>query len=180
MIYSPELYYFFDTPEFDLTKAVRITAEKVAEWSFGFEAELLAPKKGVVEKRKSGRLSADSVERKKQINESLDWIAEHSIVKDLFKLILSSQEIRDKEPNLFDHHDDTCCWCLNISVEEFSELQKTWQENDLPVDLFYSVDEAKCVPSTGFLGRLLGATKCYTPLRWKNEQINKNKKHAKD
>lgn len=160
MIYHSELYYFYDTKDFPSEKAFLVTAKAVSRFCKDYYAELIAPKKGVKDKTKSEDLPGDITKREKLIEEILTWIRENSEVNDLFALFLygNPRNTNSEECEKFDHHDDTCCWALNLTEEEFAELQAEWRKNQLPDDLFYPRN----------LGIQKG-WKYYTPKQWKEK-----------
>lgn len=53
-----------------------------------------------------------------------------------FCLFLHHQAPAKGEVCLFDHHDDSCCWVLNITLEQYQTLQRVWSLHSLPTDLF--------------------------------------------
>jgi hypothetical protein len=177
MHYLPELYYFEDQKDFPFQKAVQVTAVAVSRWSSHYSAELIVPKsKRISQVKKNGALPLDVQAKETFVAETVNWLFENSLTRDLFALFLDDESIpgRSKVAK-FDHHDDTCCWALNLSASEFAELQSIWRANNLPEDLFYPQQDGISVEitGTGLKGRLLralGATKGYTPKRWEREQ----------
>lgn len=157
MIYQVESYYFFDTEDFPVEKAFEVTAKAVARLCNGYHAVLVAPKKGVKEKKMAGFLPESQEEKELLIGKIFEWIKANSQVCDLYVLFLHDDypEIKDREVAKFDHHDDTCCCALSLSEEEFKELEKVWVKNDLPEDLFYPNDQGI---HKGF--------KYYSPKQW--------------
>lgn len=123
---------------------------------------------------KQGLLPIDSSEREAFVTELVRWIFANSIVEDLFYLLLDDGPVpQENKVARFDHHDDTCCWFLNLSESEFAILQDVWRKNDLPANLFYPEQETVCVPYPGNslksrVLRLSGVQKCYTPMQWQN------------
>jgi len=181
--YLPELHYFWDTKDFskeNFHRAVEVVAITLAGFSDYYSAKLLAPKKGVQETKREGKLPA-----KKDIfvKELLKWIYENSQLEDIFQLFLGDEEMVTSLDNYrpkFEHHDDTCCWFLNLTEKEFKQLQKNLKKNNLPEDLFYESSKAICVknqPKTlvGKFFRSLGfvSQRCYTPKQWEEEQKKK-------
>lgn len=142
MIYHPELFYLQDTRDFPLKKALLATAKAVSTFSYDYYSELITPKEGIKDKIRQGTLPQDKAAREKLIEEIFDWITDNSECWDLFALFLygNPRNTKQDECDKFDHHDDTCCWALNLSEEEFLKVQKVWQENGLPSDLFYNRD----------------------------------------
>jgi hypothetical protein len=174
MLYSPELYYLQDNKNFDFRKAVVVTATTVARWCNYYEAKLLASKsRDVAQRPKRGSLPSDLQEKEVFLTELINWIFENSWVDDLFVLFLDDEPVpRSEGVAKFDHHDDTCCWVLNLTGGEFAELQAAWEAHDLPRDLFYpppEVDYCIPVPGNGLKARVLrffGVKNCYTPKQW--------------
>lgn len=158
MVYNFETYY---SDKIDFIKAVKIVASYTANLCEFYEAEIIAPKKGYKgTKSRHGQLSVN--DKEKFITDIIDWILENSEISELFKLFLYNNPIQNAEPRIFDHHDDTCCWALNLTADQFTELQKELKSNDLPEDLFFDSNKSVCVKSKGIMG-LLGFNKCYTP-----------------
>ncbi len=173
MLYAAELFYLQDQRDFPFQKAVLVTARAVAQWCSHFQARLIVPpEKYTVPTEKQGILPTDTVEREAFITELVQWIFANSMVDELFYLLLDDEPIPQvSKVARFDHHDDTCCWFLNLTESEFGSLQNAWQENDLPIDLFYPEQKIVCVPYPGngikaTVLRLFGAKKCYTPMQW--------------
>ncbi len=173
MHYLPELYYLQDQKDFPFRKAVRVTATAISHWSHYFYAEVIAPVSEHVNPTKcSGSLPDGKREREAFITELIDWLFENSIADDLFALFLSDSPTPNREGIAkFDHHDDTCCWVLNLTEQEFATLQAVWKENGLPEDLFYPAHAMRSVPLPGNsiasrLLRKLGMRKYYTPRQW--------------
>lgn len=54
----------------------------------------------------------------------------------LFCLFLHNKKPEPEEGCMFDHHDDSCCWVLNVTSEQYRILQKAWTKAGLPEDLF--------------------------------------------
>lgn len=173
MIYAAELYYLQDQKDFPFQRAVLITAIAVAQWCTHFHAKLLAPaKKQISPIEKQGTLPDERAQKESFVSELVEWIFANSMVTDLFYLLLDNKPIPQANGVAkFDHHDDTCCWVLNLTENEFAFLQDAWRKNDLPANLFYPEHETVCVPYPGNglrskVLRLLGAQKCYTPMQW--------------
>ncbi|MCC2631618.1 MAG: hypothetical protein K0S20_317 [Patescibacteria group bacterium] len=166
MIYAPELYYFFDTPGFPLMQAVKVTVKSVASFCDRYEARLLAPKPGTTEVEQSGNLPRST-------DDLIDWFELNSDSNDLFSLFMWSADQKESDIAKFDHHDDTCCWALNLSEDEFKIVQKAWRENGLPEDLFFPADQEKTAPEkVRYLKGLFTLTfkKTYTPKQWEAKQ----------
>ena len=173
MFYCPELYYLVDGSDFPFRNAVRVTATTISRWSSHYRAELLAPEsKNTAPTCKSGPLPTDTREKEAFVAELVSWIFESSLLDTLFCLRLDDEPVpKSGGAAKFDHHDDTCCWVLDLSASEFAELQAAWQAHGLPQDLFYPQGEGMCVPvpGTGLKARLLralGVQRCYTPKQW--------------
>lgn len=183
MLYLPELYYFFDSKDFPTEKAITVTAITVAKWSQYYRAELIEPKKGISNTVRTGKLPDNKSQIETFIKKLLLWIFDSSTIRvDLFSLFLDSYPLEDKWENTnrdvakFDHHDDTCCWVLNLTKTEFEKLQQVWKDNNLPTDLFYPEGKGITVKDTkGILKKFLsylGFRKIYTPKQWEIESLN--------
>lgn len=173
MLYLPELYYLQDQKDFPLQKAIEITVITVSQWCRFYEARLIAPiSKGTIPFQKSGALPEVTSEREMFVRALVEWLFTHSNPPDLFTLLLNDQPIDAKGGVAkFDHHDDTCCWVLNVTESEYAQLRLAWQINDLPEDLFYPDGKQICLPYAGKswkarLLRILGGQRCYTPRQW--------------
>jgi hypothetical protein len=174
--------YYIDKKIVSLREVIITTTQMVATFSDYYYAELLSPKKGVEQIYKSGKLPTNFKEKEEFIQELVEWIFENSICFDLFSLFLDNKPIKrkpmkqikflgfipvgvsqdaDKDNGLrkFDHRDDTYCWTLNISQNEFQELKNRLSQHKLPEDLFYSSDKNVC---TTF--------HCYSPKEWQEKQ----------
>ncbi|MCX7683173.1 MAG: hypothetical protein N2508_14605 [Anaerolineae bacterium] len=178
MVYAAELFYFQDQQDFPFQRAVLVTAKTIARWCTHFQARLIAPGKKQAAGEKQGRLPDAPAEREAFVTELVQWLFAHSVVEELFCLLLDDEPVpRAGKVAKFDHHDDTCCWLLNLSESEFADLQNAWRENDLPSDLFYPVQEMICIPYPGHglkprVLRLLGVRKCYTPAQWRTRGLH--------
>ena len=128
MLYFPELYYFFDQKDFPLQRAVFVTAKEIAKYCTYYKAKLIVPQKGIKEKERQGLLPVE--EKDKFIEELMEWMFSNSLNLGLFTLTLDNLEIGKAKEKVakFDHHDDTCCWVLNLSEDEFFKLQNVWKE----------------------------------------------------
>ena len=177
MIYLPEYSYYFRKKDFPFEKAVIVTAKSISKGCKGYKAQLISPKKGIKECIKEGTLPKSQKEKEKFIENIFKWIFDNSFCSDLFAFFLYEDYPHLKNyPAKFDHHDDTCCWCLNLDEKEFEELKKVLKKNKLPDDLFYSEDKLICVlAEPGIMGRFLNkigftieSKRCYTPKEWEN------------
>ncbi len=172
--YLPELYYLQDSKDFPFRQAVMVTAVTIAQWSARFYAKLLVPKSKQGVQERSGALPKGMQERESFVVGLVEWLFESSAIDELFCLLLDSEPIPNPtKVAKFDHHDDTCCWVLNLTEEEFAQLQSSWVDHGLPEDLFYPEHLGLCMPRPGTslkarLFRLLGVQKCYTPKQWEN------------
>jgi hypothetical protein len=177
MLYLPELYYLQDQPDFPLSRAIEVTAVTVSRWCAWYEARLIAPaSKSITPIQKSGQLPAELQARQEFVGDLVAWILTSSNPPELFTLLLDDQALSKQDRVArFDHHDDTCCWVLNLLTEQFTELQLAWQAQGLPADLFYPEGMEICVPYPGKswrarLLRRLGGQRCYTPKQWEREK----------
>src|SRR3989338_7665697 len=178
MHYLPELYYFFDSKEIrgkNFQNLIIVIAKNVAQYCNCYSAKLLSPRKGVREIKKGGSLPTDRKEKEIFLEGLLKWIFDNSESIDLFSLFLQNGPIHTNRQGVikFDHHDDTCCWILHLSGQEFKQLQKDLRKNNMPEDLFYEESEGKSIstkPGTFIrkFFRVLGFTsrKYYTPKQW--------------
>lgn len=179
MIYTAELFYWQDRQSFPFQKAFLVTARTVAQWCTHYHAKLLAPARnyqGAIEKR--GILPNESTEKTSFVTDLVQWIFANSEIDELFYLLLDNQPVQQaNRVAKFDHHDDTCCWVLNLTEIEYAILQHSWSENGLPINLFYPQQETLCLPYPGNslkakVLRLLGVQKCYTPMQWQTRVNN--------
>jgi hypothetical protein len=176
MRYLAELYCLQDQKDFPFRQAVRVTATAIGRWSSHFYAKVLAPiSKQIDLVEKSGPLPEDAQEKEAAVAETLDWLFENSFTDELFCLLLDDEPVpQPGKMAKFDHHDEPCCWELDLSESEFAELQSIWRANGLPEDLFFPEQSGLCIPYPGRgwkarLLRALGATRCYTPKQWESE-----------
>jgi hypothetical protein len=177
MVYIPEIY-LQDEQDFPFQDAVLVTATTVSRWCSHYRAELIAAKsKHTVSTCKSGALPTNAYDKEAFVTEVVSWIFENSLIRTLFYLRLDDEPVpRQGKVTKFDHHDDTGCWMLDLTENEFAELQATWQVHGLPKDLFYPVEKTLCVPRPGGgliagLLRALGVQKCYTPKQWERAAL---------
>ncbi len=172
MIYAAELFYLQDQRDFPLQEAVLVTAKTIAQWCTHYQAKLLAPAKkyqGPIERQ--GILPSELAERASFVEGLVQWIFVNSQIEELFYLLLDDRPVSQADRIAkFAHHDDTCCWFLNLSEDEFVILQDAWRKNDWPANLFYPENETFCVAHPGNslkakVLRALGVQKCYTPMQ---------------
>ncbi len=139
MLYLSNLDYLQEQEDFPFRHAVLVTATAIGRWSNHFHAKLIAPKSkhiGLIDKR--GRLPLNEQHKETFIADLVRWIFENSFCDELFCLLLDDEPIpKPGKIAKFDHHDDTCCWVINLSEIEFAQLQHIWRTNGLPEDLFY-------------------------------------------
>jgi len=173
--YLPEEYYFTDSIFLkNFEKAIIVTSSTVGTYCNYYRMELITPKKGVKEKKKEGKLPA--MGKKDFVRKLVKEIFRKSDFKDVFALFLNDKPISHN--NKFEHHDETCCWALNLTENEFKDLQTQLKKNKLPADLFY--DKArmrqKTVKSKTLFG-LVGVTQYQTwsPKEWEAEKRGKAK-----
>ena len=172
MIYQPEEYYFRKR-SFPFKKAMLVTTQTLAQQCRYYKATLLAPKKGVREKERRGELLMTKKEKEAFIAGLFRWIFRNSYVPDLFTLYLNSEPItmQKKSTNQlkYNHHDDTCCWTLNLSTKEFTALKKALKKNKLPDDLFFPLNKwVKGEPKRLFW--IFKGETYYTPKQWEMRQ----------
>lgn len=176
MLYLAELYYLQDQRDFPFQKSVLVTATTVAQWCTHFYARVIASRSHLTLTEKKGLLPTNPQEKEIFVAQLVDWLFENSISDELFCLLLDNEPVsRSGKVAKFDHHDDTCCWVLNLTEDEFAECQAKWLANGLPNDLFYPEHRTLCMPYPGVglkakLLRAFGAQKCYTPKQWQREQ----------
>ena len=176
MLYVPERY-LEDVQNFPFQHAVRVTATTVSRWCSHYRAELIAARsEQIAPTRKSGALPTDAEEKEAFIADLVGWIFENSPTYTLFYLRLDDKPVPQQGGVAkFDHHDDTCCWAIDLIESEFAKLQAAWQAHGLPHDLFYPAEKTVCVPFPGRglkarLLRALGFQKCYTPRQWASQK----------
>ena len=144
---------------------------------------MLSTHKEVTDTKKEGKLPSDKKEKDIFIQNIIEWIFDKSDLEDMFLLFLGGKSVlTDKSTSVkFDHHDDTCCWVLNLTEKEFRQLKNNLKKNNLPEDLFYESSKGKCIPNkpktlTGFFFHSLGfrRSKYYTPKQWEMEKYFKD------
>lgn len=176
MIYSSDNFYFINNKKFPIEKTILVTTKTISKWCRYYKVGLIFAKKGFRNLQKSGKLPENSNEKEVFIEDIFRWIYQRSDFKDSFTLFLDSKPIGVNRLAKFDHHDDSCCWFLNLSENEFNELQEIWKNNNLPIDLFYPSDQSICVIPGGQdwrskLKRFFGWQYCFSPKQW--EQVKK-------
>jgi hypothetical protein len=113
-------------------------AAEIGQWCRYIKYSLIA----YVGKKKSSEdfVRKEPLKRRKQIEGILDWIEINSWHNrfDLFVFFMDPSDV-DPLPSgghKFDHHDDTCCWLLNLTATEFGMVQEALVAEGLPKDLF--------------------------------------------
>jgi len=158
MIYLFDTYY---SKKIDFVNAIKVSSAFASKFCSFYEAEVIFYEKnfkGLKERR--GKLPTTNKEE--FVTELIEWILNSSLNDELFKLLMYSDANSPKETCIFDHHDDTCCWALNLTEDQFEGLQRELETNDLPIDLFYESSKSICIKEKGIKG-LLGFKKSYTP-----------------
>jgi hypothetical protein len=173
MRYLPELFYLQDQTDFPFRKAVLVTATTVSHWCSHYHARVIVAKsKQVTPRSQSGSLPQNIKEREALVAGLVTWLLENSPVETLFYLMLDDEPLGPSDQvGKFDHPDDTGSWALDLSEDEFVELQTVWKEHSLPGDLFYPEGDTVCLPYPGqglkaSILRLIGVQKCFTPRQW--------------
>ncbi|MGB9739286.1 MAG: hypothetical protein C0184_07800 [Chloroflexus aggregans] len=150
MRYLAELYYFQDQREFPFQKSVIVTATTVARWCSHFYAGIIVPWNCNIPLEKKGLLPTPFRSKEIFVTELVNWLFENSMSEELFCLLLDDKPVSPLgEIARFDHRDDTCCWLLDLTDDEFAECQVQWQVNGLPRDLFYPEHQTVCIPYPG-------------------------------
>ena len=174
MRYDAEVYYFYDQRDFPFEKAVLVTAMKVSEWCTHYKAELTGPAKVVMERH--GSLPLETQEKQTFVDGLVRWVLANSYPDD-FALILDDVEIDQQKGEIthFHHDHGTCCWVLDLTEQQFQELQKSWKRHKLPEDLFYQEGQQTIIAlPTGAILKEHDYTgiPCvtYTPKRWEEKQ----------
>lgn len=158
MVYNFDTYYL---NKVDFAKLVTVAASFVSTKTEFYNAELTLPAdRTIAEKVRQGALPEEK--REEFIKHLVDWLIKNSLNQELFKLMLYNEPASSSEPMPFDHHDDSCCWVLNLSESDFEEFKLFLESHSLPVDLFYKSTESVLVKNKGILG-ILGFQKSYTP-----------------
>lgn len=180
MVYLPENYYLVDDKGFDVEKAVTVTAQAVGQWCSHYRAQLIMPKDKKAERERVGTLPNDAENKRAFIGELARWLFANSVA-DTFALFLDPKPVGEHREAAckFDHHDDQCCWYLDLTDAEFSELQNVLRENGLPDDLFYPEGKAmKFLKKPSLIGKFLnalgftgGSYAIYTPKQWEREKL---------
>lgn len=164
------MIYLFDTyykDKIDFVAALKAAAWYCAKIANYYEAEIIMPKKEFTsEKSINGYLERQN---ENHVINIIDWLHANSDSDELFKLLIYNLPTKKDEPMVFDHHDDTCCWALNLSEDQFIGLQQELITNHLPEDLFFESSKVVCVKPGGIMG-FLGLTRCYTPKEYENKK----------
>jgi hypothetical protein len=180
MRYLPELYYLQDhkDEEVDYRKALDVTVRFCADVSKYFYAELISPLESYSgpEIRK-GMLPEGDAALTIYVQQLVTWLIDNSQSNEHFCLMLSDKEIarNDGVQHIFDRHDDTCCWNLLLTPQQFELLQTEWESHHLPRELFYPEDQSKMMemsdsaPFKYKLAGKVGLQKVFTPLQWQFE-----------
>ncbi len=165
MLYRPEFYYIYNQ-EFPFWKAFLLIAQTVAESCQDYSVEPLVPKKGLQETQKHGLLPIDPTDKKVFVQQLVEWL-QASTDHYVFRFYLDGKFVCTAALSE---------WVLNISPQEFAELQKVWKENGLPEDLFYAQGEDIFVGELDEHGHRL-AGKSYTPKEWEMERKKRGRNH---
>lgn len=181
MLYLPELYYFWDQKDFPSDEAFLFSVLTIGRWCRYFSAEILNPPKGMRDTQRSGELPKDPGDLNKFLKEIVHWLSSNSMIHDDFRLVMDTEHL---ERNNFEGNEkfsyyEPCCWNIDLTVQQFEELQKALEENGFPRDLFYPQDKEIYVPAKpGFFMKLfkIEAGRSYSPKRWEVEQKKAGKK----
>ena len=165
MWYGVEVDYFDGVRSVDPEEALRVTARAVAPWCNRYRAKLLAPRQGTTPTEKEGPLPQDPKARAPFVEDIITWILASSEVPTFCLRLWDEATVK------FEYPDEYTEWHLNLTPEEFSALQETWEAHGLPPDLFYPLEQGRCIPWPGQrwwdkVLRRLGVQKCFTPRQW--------------
>ena len=160
--------YFLDTEyleEYTFPDILRVTLLSLLKDKDQYDAKIICPKNNNDELSKSGIINDDIEEFAQNI---LKWIFDNSIIEQLFYLNVYRKEKSNKRI-IFEHDDDTCCWFLDLSEDEFTIFKSNLHKLEFPIDLFYKESELIITKADGLLGHL-GFKKSYTPIQYKKIQ----------
>ena len=156
--YITDSYYFSKKTSLigDFRKLISVSAKSVGNNCNYYHAELLSPIRGAKETKKSGSLPKNKKEKSQFIENIVNWIFDNSKSDELFVLFLDDSPIDRKKCSKFCHHDDTCCWDLNLTEKEFKSLRNDLKSNNLPTDIFYDSSKAVYIKKeNGVFGKFL-------------------------
>jgi hypothetical protein len=182
MIYLADTFYWHD-PNFPAMEALRVTATTVGKWCRYYDARLLAPRKcDSAEVNRWGRLPDAPGDRVAFIGSLLEWLERCSVVW-TFRLVMDDSPIEKEtlEDPTFALYDELGALELNLTREEFADLQAAWRAAGLPDDLLAPAGEFFCIPWPGEglfarLLRVLGVQKCYSPREAMHAGVTKGKR----
>ena len=160
--------YFLDTAyleEYTFPDILKVTLLSLLKDKDQYDAKIICPKNNRDELSKSGIINNDIEAFTQNI---LKWIFDNSIIEQLFYLLIYRNESSNKRI-IFEHDDDTCCWFLDLSEEEFANFKSNLHKLKFPIDLFYNKSELVITRADGLLGHL-GFKKSYTPRQYKKVQ----------
>lgn len=147
MIYLPDVFYYLKTPPIDYKKSVFSTARGISPFCSYYYARLLRPvKDATIKGDRTGALPKNRLEKIAFVEGLVDWLLVNSTDEDMFDLLLDDKpiQISDRVAK-FDHRSNFNSWVLNITEREFSGIQKFWNSEGFPGDLFYPKDAAVVV-----------------------------------
>ncbi len=142
--------------------AARVTAQAVARWADRYVAYPLAVKNiPPAERRREGFLPTDLQKREALIEDLFDWFDRFSVELYLAGLHLyeGKQPIMSQSRGIPGE--------LDLTMEEFTELQQIWERKGLPRDLYYPAHERRTIiEQFKTLGGVVRAYRHYSPRQW--------------
>ena len=138
MIYQIRNKYFKGQNLDFLKRILRLIVPIVGQWCNYYSVAIFTQKK-IQQKFTNGKLPDDLTEKSKVLNEIAKYVSDN-LETEQFLLWLDSDSFSrfklQARVYKFDHHDDTQSWVLNLTENEYKQLQEVFSKNQLPMDLF--------------------------------------------
>lgn len=160
--------YFLDTAyleDYKFPDIIKVTLLALIKEKDEYEGRIICPKNKNIELIKSGVINDDIEAFTQNI---LKWIFDSSIIEELFYLCIFREGKLNKR-TIFKHDDDTCCWFLDLSENEYTKFCANLKNLNYPIDLFYKKSELIISRADGLLGHL-GFKKHILPINIKKSK----------
>lgn len=106
-----------------------------------------APRRIAAREIRSRGLSHRVSARKKELREIGEWLRSVVRTRECFTLVMDDEDtikahqkpiVKGERPRplIFSHPDDTCCWTLSLTDDQYDALRVALREHGLPEDLF--------------------------------------------
>ena len=138
MPYVANMKYFPEGETEFLKKILPVVIETIGQFCRYYSVGVWTQKK-IRPKFTRGAFPDDQKEKREMLHAVSEYITDN-LESELFTLFMDSEKLsgwgRRKQGRKFDHHDDTDCWVLFLTEEEFRTLRSAFHLHGSPEDIF--------------------------------------------